>query len=185
MRDWNNVKDEIESDLDRIFWVEPVEVEMCRFGVFPSGAEVHGQVLGNLLFLVGDTSAMGWKCAQPTVNAALRDPRFTVEQVETIWLAATLPIAKLVGDVDPPRCPAPWLNLPKVLYFAKEIEASFPGIKTKDELEDLLWSWFNYINTLNRWFTVAFPFEIGALLPLKSGSYIEHLRELNEKGLHG
>lgn len=185
MRDWRTIKDEIEKDLDRIFWDEPVEVEMCRLGVFPSGAEVHGQVLGNLLFLVGDTSAMGWKCAQPTVNAALKDQRFTVEQVESIWLAATMPIAKLVGDVDPPRCPAPWLNLPKVLSFAKEIEESFPCIKTKEELEDLLWSWFNYINTLNRWFTVAFPFEMGALLPLRSGANLEHLRELNEKGLRG
>ncbi len=185
MRDWRKVKDEIEADLDRIFWDEPVEVEMCRLGVFPSGAEVHGQVLGNLLFLVGDTSAMGWKCAQPTVNAALKDPRFNVEQVEAIWLAATMPIAKLVGEIDPPRCPAPWLNLPKVLQFAKEIEESFPGIQTKEELEDLLWSWFNYINTLNRWFTVAFPFEMGGLLPLRSKENIEHLRMLNEKGLRG
>jgi hypothetical protein len=184
VRDWRIVKDDIEKDLDRIFWEEPVEVEMCRLGVFPSGAEVHGQVLGNLLFLVGDTSAMGWKCAQPTVNAVLKDQRFTVEQVEVIWLAATMPIAKLVGEVDPPRCPAPWLNLPNVLRFAKEIEDSFPGIKTKEELEDLLWSWFNYINTLNRWFTVAFPFEMGALLPLRSGANIEHLRELNERGLY-
>jgi hypothetical protein len=183
VRDWRVVKDDIEKDLDRIFWEEPVEVEMCRLGVFPSGAEVHGQVLGNLLFLVGDTSAMGWKCAQPTVNAVLKDQRFTVEQVEVIWLAATMPIAKLVGEVDPPRCPAPWLNLPNVLRFAKEIEDSFPGIRTKEELEDLLWSWFNYINTLNRWFTVAFPFEMGALLPLRSGANIEHLRELNERGL--
>jgi len=185
VRDWQKVKADIETDLDRIFWDEPVEVEMCRLGVFPSGAEVHGQVLGNLLFLVGDTSAMGWKCAQPTVNAALRDPRFTVEQVESIWLAATMPIAKLVGDIDPPRCPAPWLNLPNVLRFARGIEESFPGIKTKEELEDLLWSWFNYVNTLNRWFTVAFPFEMGALLPLRSGANIKHLRELNERGLSG
>lgn len=183
MKDWQTVKDDIEEDLDRIFWEEPVEVEMCRLGVFPSGAEVHGQVLGNLLFLVGDTSALGWKCAQPTVNAALRDPCFTVEQCEAIWSAATMPIARLVGDIDPPRCPAPWLNLPKVLKFAKEIEESFPGVKTKEELEDLLWSWFNYVNTLNRWFTVAFPFEIGALLPLRSRRNIGHLQGLYERGL--
>ncbi|OGD58343.1 hypothetical protein A3K78_09810 [Candidatus Bathyarchaeota archaeon RBG_13_52_12] len=183
MRDWRKVKNEIEHDLDRIFWEEPIEVEMSRFGVFPSGAEVHGQVLGNLLFLVGDTSAMGWKCAQPTVNAALRDPSFTKEQCEAIWRAATMPIAKLVGEVDPPRCPAPWLNLPKVLRFAKEVDESFPSVASKDELEDLLWSWFNYINTLNRWFTVAFPFELGALMPRRSGAYIEHLRELNDIGL--
>ena len=183
MMDWRMVKDEIEIDLDRIFWDEPFEVEMCRSGVFPSGANVHGQVLGNLLFLVGDTSAMGWKCAQPTVNFALRDASFSVEQCKTLWLAATMPIAKLVGDVDPPRCPAPWLNLPKVLKFALEIEASFPTVKTKEELEDLLWSWFNYVNTFNRWFTVAFPFELGALMPLRDEKHIEHLAELYERGM--
>jgi len=171
VKDWRTVKNEIEADLDRIFWDEPVEVEMCRLGVFPSGAEVHRQVLGNLLFLVGDTAAMGWKCAQPTVNAAIMDSSFTVRQCEAIWKAATMPIAKLLGDVDPPRCPAPWLNLPKVLQFAEEIEESFPSIGMKEELEDLLWSWFNYINTLNRWFTVAFPFELGAMLPLRARNY--------------
>ena len=89
-----------------------------------------------------------------------------------------MPITRLVGEVDPPRCPAPWLNLPKVLRFAEDIEGSFAGIEEKDELEDLLWSWFNYVNTLNRWFTVAFPFELGALLPLRTEKDIEHLKEL-------
>ena len=77
MRDWRQVKEAIETDIDRIFWVEPEEVEMSRRGIFPSGASVHGQVLGNLLFLVGDTSAMGWKSSisrrsSATQSAVLR-----------------------------------------------------------------------------------------------------------------
>jgi hypothetical protein len=183
MKDWHDVKNEIEVDIDRIFWDEPVEVEMCRLGVFPSGANVHGQVLGNLLFLVGDTSALGWKCTQPTINFALKDASFSLEQCKNLWIAATIPIAKLVGDIDPPRCPAPWLNLPKILMFAKEIKASFPTVNTKEELEDLLWTWFNYVNTYNRWFTIAFPFELGALMPLIDEKYFKHLSELYENGI--
>lgn len=59
-RDWRQVKDEIEEDIDRIWWEEPEEVTMSRLGIFPSGASVDGQVLGNLFFLVADTQAMGW-----------------------------------------------------------------------------------------------------------------------------
>ncbi|MBM3292227.1 hypothetical protein FJY84_06075 [Candidatus Bathyarchaeota archaeon] len=179
MKDWKQVKENIEADLDRIFWDEPEEVEMSRKGIFPSGANVHGQVLGNLLFLVGDTSAMGWKCAQPTLNAALKDSSFSLEHCKSLWIYSTMSIAKLVGEVDPPRCPAPWLNLPKVLSFAKEIEASFPTIKSKEELEDLLWSWFNYINTLNRWLTVAFPFHLGYMFPLVTKQDGERIIQLS------
>ena len=183
MRDWRQVKEAIETDLDRIFWIEPVEVEMSRRGIFPSGASVHGQVLGNLLFLVGDTSAMGWKCAQPTINAALKDHSFTVDHCKALWKYSTMSIAQLVGEVDPPRCPAAWLNLPKVLAFARDVEASLLSINSKEELEDLLWSWFNYVNTLNRWLTVAFPFQLGPMFPLVTVADGDRIRQLHERGL--
>jgi hypothetical protein len=184
MKDWKQVKDEIEQDLDRIFWKEPPEVEMSRRGIFPSGASVHGQVLGNLLFLVGDTSAMGWKCAQPTINAALKDPAFTVDHVKALYRYSTMSIAQLVGE-EGEGCPAPWLNLPKVYAFAKDIEACLPSVKSKEELEDLLWSWFNYVNTLNRWLTVAFPWEMAGMLPLRTREELEHMQRLHDEGLRG
>ena len=57
-KNWREVKDEIEKDIDRIWWEEPEEVNKCRLGVFPSGAGTDGQVLGNLFFLVADTQAI-------------------------------------------------------------------------------------------------------------------------------
>ena len=80
MSNWRNVKDMIEKDLDRIFWEEPEEVTMSKKGFFPSGAGVGGQILGNLVFLIADTQAMGWKCAKPTVTSALRDPSIELEE---------------------------------------------------------------------------------------------------------
>ena len=49
---WRAVKDEIEEEIDRIWWQEPEEITMSRLGIFPSGAGTDGQVLGNLLFLL-------------------------------------------------------------------------------------------------------------------------------------
>ena len=40
------------------------------------------------------------------------------------------------------------------------------GSCTKEELENLLWSWFNYVNCLNRWFFLTFPWHIGKKFPL-------------------
>lgn len=181
-KDWREVKEEIEEDIDRIWWDEPEEVTMSKLGIFPSGAGVDGQVLGNLFFLVADTQAMGWWTAEPAMKFALADETFTVEHCKRMWKYVSLHMAKLMGDTDPPGCPAPWLNLPKLSEFAQDIVDSFPTIETKDELEDLLWSWFNYVNCLNRWFFLVFPWHMGKMFPLVKPEDVEELARLTKAG---
>ena len=157
MNDWRKVKEMIERDIDRVFWEEPEEVTMSKKGIFPSGASVGGQVLGNLVFLIADTQAMGWKCAKPAVTSAIKDPEIGLEECKKIWR---------YRSQAPPNCPAPWLNLPNLYKFSVAIDEALPGIKTKEELEDLLWSWFNYVDVLNRWFFLVFPWHLGKDFPL-------------------
>jgi len=179
VKDWRQVKDEIEADIDRIWWDEPEEVTMSKLGIFPSGASVDGQVLGNLVFLIADTQAMGWKSAAPALRAALADPEFTVDHCKKMWLYTASHIAKMLGNENPPGCPAPWLNLPKLYRFCVEIEESFPSVETKEELGDLLWSWFNYVNCLNRWFFLVFPWHLGKMFPLVKQEDVEGLARLH------
>ncbi|MCW4051098.1 MAG: hypothetical protein NWE89_15345 [Candidatus Bathyarchaeota archaeon] len=181
MKDWRQVKDMIETDLDRIFWDEPQEVTMCKKGIYPSGANVGGQVLGNMLFLIADTQAMGWKCAKPAVSAAIKDSGFTLEQCKNVWRYSTLHIAKMLGNMNPPGCPAPWLNVPKLYEFSVAIDEALPSVASKDELEDLLWSWFNYVDCLNRWFFLVFPWHLGKEFPLVIPGDIEELQRLSER----
>jgi hypothetical protein len=129
---WVKVKDMIEDELDHIFWNEPVEVTMCKKGIYPSGANVGGQVLGNLVFLIADTQAMGWKCAKPTVTAAIRDPDIGLEECKKIWRYSTLHIAKMLGSKSPPGCPAPWLNVDKLYKYSVAIDEALSDVKTKD-----------------------------------------------------
>mgnify|MGYP001098679773 FL=1 len=35
---WKQIKDEIEDELDKIWFDEPEEVTMCKMGVFPGNA---------------------------------------------------------------------------------------------------------------------------------------------------
>jgi hypothetical protein len=180
MMRWQEVKDMIEKDLDRIFWTEPTEVTMCKKGIYPSGANVGGQILGNLLFLIADTQAMGWKCAKPVVTSAIRDPDIPLETCKKIWRYSTLHIAKMLGNQVHPGCPAPWLNVPNLYKFSLAIDEALPSVKTKDELDDLLWSWFNYVDCLNRWFFLVFPWHIGKEYQLITQEDIAELDKLSK-----
>ena len=175
------VKDMIEDEIDRIFWDEPEEITMCKKGVFPSGASVGGQVLGNMVFLIADTQAMGWKCAKPTVSSAIKDPDISLEVCKKIWRFSTLHIAKMLGNEAPPGCPAPWLNVPNLYKFSKAIDKVLPEVKTKNELEDLLWSWFNYVDCLNRWFFLVFPWHLGKQFQIVKSEDIAELVRLTKQ----
>ena len=178
-KNWQEVKDAIEKDLDRIWWEEPEEVKMCRLGIYPSGAGTEGQILGNLVFLIADTQGMGWWGAEPSINSMLSDPDFTVDHCKKAWKYMVYAPAGLLGEEDPPNCPAPWFNLPKLWEFCKDVIASYDSIKTKEELADVIWSWENYVNRLNWWFFLIFPWEIGQLLPRIEQKNLEELARLS------
>ena len=48
----------IEMETDKIFYDEPIEVTRSKYGIFPGGAGVDHQILGNLVFLIADTQAI-------------------------------------------------------------------------------------------------------------------------------
>ncbi len=171
---WTEVKDALELEIDRIWWDEPEEVRMARNLDFPSGAGTAGQALGNLFFLVCDTQALGWWTAEPAIKAALADPTFDVEQCKRMWKYMSVHMAKLMGDVDPPTCPAPWLNMPKLVAYCDDVVEAFETIHTKEELADLLWSWCNYVNRLNKWFFLIFPWHLGDQFPAKGPKTPRH-----------
>ncbi len=183
-KDWRNVKDEIEADIDRIWWDEPEEVTMSKLGIFPSGASVDGQVFGNLFFQVADTQGLGWWTAEPAMKQAFQDESFSLEHLKKMWKFMTVHMADLFGNIDPPGCPAPWLNLPKLKKYSDDIVDSFDSIRTKEEFEDLLWSWFAYVNCLNRWFFLVFPWHVGREYKLVTKADAEKIRKLQDVDLN-
>jgi len=177
-KNWREVKDAIEKDIDRIWWKEPEEVRMCRLGIFPSGAGTDNQVLGNLFFLVADTQALGWWTIEPAMRSIIADPDISLDQCKKIWKYLNLHMANLMGEADPPHCPAPWLNLPKLSQFCNDIIDSFETIETKEEFEDLNWSWVNYVNRLNKWFALVFPWHLGRDFPRRTAEDIAEMAKL-------
>lgn len=158
---WVEVKNMIEDEIDKIWWDEPIEFQMARKGSFPSGANVDGSVFGNLFFMIADTSNIGRHVAAPAIYAALDDDNFDLNIIKKMWIYLTGGTAKLVGSALPPNCPAPWLNLGKLWMFYQEFESVLDTINTKEEFRQIYYSWANYLNCLNRWAMVTFPWNLG------------------------
>ena len=179
---WSAVKDAIENEIDKTWWTEPLEVTMSRNLVVPSGAGTDGQCMGNLFFLVSDTQAMGWWTAAPAIQQAIKDPEMSLETCKKMWVYINKHMCHLMGDSTGPgtKCPAPWLNLPKFTEFCDDIIDSFETIETKDDFWDLIWSWQNYVNCMNRWFQNVFPWELGLQLKRQDAKRLELLTEYNK-----
>jgi Cucumopine synthase C-terminal helical bundle domain len=179
-QNWVEVKAKIEAELDRIMWEEPVEVKMSRLGVFPGGPGVRNQYLPNLFFQVADTQAMSWWTAEPAMWQALADPELSVDACKRFWKYMTVHMAHLMGDVDPPKCPAPWLNLERLANLCDDVTGAMDSVETKDELRELLWSWFGYMRRLNGWFFLIFPWAGGTDFSLATEAKVQSLVKENE-----
>jgi len=171
-KNWREVKDEIEAEIDRIYGKlmageVPEELERSHKGIFPSGAGVGGQWFSNIFFITGDLVNLGYWCAQPGVTATLYDDSFTLEQSKKMWQYLSLHMCELFGGKHKDYCPAPWLNLGTLWRFAKDMHASLDTVKSKEEWWSLLWSWYNYVGLLQGLSHMMFPWSVGDLLPYK------------------
>lgn len=167
---WREVKRNIEDEIDRIWWEEPEEIKKTRLGIYPSGAGVYNQYLGNLYYVHGDLLALAYETAQPLMRQVLDDSDFTLEHCKKIWRSLNMNKCELLD----------WLNFKKVLVLANDIVESFESIKTKEEFADLFWSWNNYINRLQEWAFFTFPWELALLFQKKEPSDIKELARLSE-----
>lgn len=169
-KDWKEVKNEIEEELDRIWFKCPDELLLAREGIFPSGAGVHGQAAGNFMFMWGDSHALGKCCFAPCMYFYLSSDDFSLEQCKIIFERTNRLKCKILGLSlgEGSKCPGPWLNLPKFYKFSQDIVSSYDTIKTKAELKSVVWSWLNYVDRINHWLYTLFPLPVmGDLMPAK------------------
>jgi hypothetical protein len=179
-KDWKQIKAEIEAEIDKIWFEEPEEVTMSKMGVYPGNAGTDGQYFTNLFFLVCDTQAMSWWSNSPAMSCMLNDDSFTLDHCKKAFVYMNHEMARLMGDQYGEACPAPWLNQPKMWRWTLEIEAAYDTIKTKQEFKSLLWSWFNYVERIHRWFYNVFPWELGYHMKKNNKEYLEKLQSFQK-----
>lgn len=184
VRHWTDVKDEIERELDKIWFDEPIEVILSKKGIFPSGAGAYGNYFGNLFFQLSETQGLGPYIIEPLFYQALEDDLFTVEHLKKMFTYTYYRKCKLLGDEDGNGCPAAWFNLPKAWRFYNAVVECFDTVDNKVDFKDLMWSWFAYLTRMYRWFHTVFPWEVcGQLMPcIETLEDVKELLRLTEEG---
>jgi len=168
---WKEVKEIIEKEIDKIWFDEPLELTCAKKGLFPGNAGTDGQAAGNFLFIWADSHSMGNLVFSPTMFHILDNPDFNLDHCKVIFQRMAQNKCKIAGMGlgKGSKCPAAWLNLPKFHKFVTMIIKAYDTIKTKEEFKDLLWSWFNYVDRMNKWTYTLMPMEVmGQMWPAKN-----------------
>jgi hypothetical protein len=69
--------------------------------------------------------------------------------------------------------------LPKLIKLCNDIVVSLDTVETKEEFADLIWSWENYVNRLNKWFSLVFPWHLGLDFPRRGQKEINEMARLS------
>lgn len=174
---WQDVRDELKAELERIWFSEPEEVTMSKLGIFPGGAGTMSQAFVNQYFQVADLEALAYGVVEPTMYAMLTDDLFTLEHCKKVFCYMTEGNVELMGGVQAPDCTAPWFNLPNVTRIFHHLVESYDTISTKKEFLDLIWLWECYMNRLHFWFWNVFPWELGLSRPRIDKQYMQILEQ--------
>lgn len=158
---WLDVKNEIEDEIDKIFWDKPIEFQLAEKNIFPSGAGTDNCALGNRFFMISDTSNIGRHVVEPAMYAAFDDDEISLDVMKKFWVYLTGGTTEVLGSMLEPNCKAPWLNLPKIREFYLDMVDALDSIHTKEEFKEMYYSWANYLTVLNRWAMVTYPWEYG------------------------
>ena len=173
---WTEVKDEIEREIDKVYYDIPPEIYLATKGVFPSGATTGGQAFASLTWMFADSHAISALVFSAPMYDFLGRDDFTLDQCKHIFYVFNENKTRLMGGCyknGVKQKVGAWLNFPKFYIFFTDIVESYDTIQTKEEFKDLLFSWFNYVDRMNRWMYVVYPWEVvGQMMPALSGDDI-------------
>lgn len=164
---WRELKADIEQETDTIWLNEPEELYRIRHGIGSSGAGSFGQYFSTLVFANVYTVTLGNHILYPLLHAC-EDPDISLDVLKKMThysLFSGLQPALLLSHV----------STPKVNEFAQGIATVLPEISSKDEYRELVGAFKLYINILQYWALIVFPWHIGKLFPSMP---VEKLKEL-------
>ena len=159
-KQWMEIKNEIEDEIDRIWFKAPEELVSVMKGEIPSGANIDGSPMCHMYYMTFETSKIGRHVINPGISAALDDDAISLETIKKMWYYLSDRTVNRMGGVLNKDHPEPWMNMAKPLAFWNDIKAAMPDVKTKEEFREVFYSWINYLTCLNYWGYILFPWEI-------------------------
>jgi len=147
---WRDLKKRLDAETKKIMLEEPAEIKRLFAGIFPYNVGVGGQYFTAICFVWSSMQGLGFTYVSNGLLRALNDPDFTVEQCKKLF-KYTHVMNDFLG----------FAGLEKLHNFTKELIAAFDSIKTKEEMRDLMTSYFRYAGKLYGWVHQRFPWGLG------------------------
>ena len=164
------LKQDIESETDRIWMEEPEEIKKLRMGFIDSGAGSYGQYFTTLVFVDGEVRALGYLCYTGILNA-IDDPNFELSHIQKLANILLPVCSEFLG----------YCGLKKVSEFSQRFLDLMNRVETKDGLHELVRSLVLYVNRMHGWIHFYLPWSIGSECRLKTLNDIDDLKLLIKK----
>jgi len=147
---WKDLKERLDAETKKMMLEEPVDVKRLFAGIYPYNVGVGGQYFTTICFVWASMQGLGFTYVSNGFLRVLNDPDFTVDQCKKLF-KYTHVMNDFLG----------FAGLEMLHDFTKEVLASFDSIKTKEELTELMISYFKYAGKLYGWVHQRFPWGLG------------------------
>lgn len=162
MKDWKELKREMEAEIDAIWTEVPKEVRASNRGLFPSLAGSNGMTTGNVVYQVADTYCAGFGEAAKSMEYILENKGYSLKQKKEMFQVLYGGLCERLGAKG--KKGAAFLNMPKAWKFYQGIVEAMEGIEKEEELASVYWSFRNYMKRMNMWFSQIFTWEVMGIM---------------------
>ena len=150
MVDWKDLKKRLDDEANKIVSEEPIDIKRLLSGIFPYTVGVDGQYFTAICGCYSTLFGLGHTYLPNLMFRALQDPDFTVEQCKKMFKYSHA-LNDLLG----------FFGMEKIHTFTNELFKAFDSVNTKEEMTELMSSYFKYASKLFSWMQIAFPWGLG------------------------
>jgi len=168
VKNWKDVKEEIQEATQEIWLEEPIELKKLRLGIVDNEAGTYGQYFTTWVMVDGDLRSLA-KLLVGGLAKATKLESLSLNQLKD-----------LVGVFLPVGTPLflGYCGLKSVERFTEEIRAVLPTIETRDQFRELFSTFSLYLIRMTVWLENFFPWELGYLFPQRDKKSAEELLSL-------
>lgn len=169
---WKSLKKKLDAETKEIMTKEPLDVKRLFAGILPYNAGVGGQYFTTIVFVWSVMQGLGFSFVSRGILQALNDPDFTLKQCKKMFRYLHV-LNNFLG----------YAGLEKLHDLTKELLISFDTIITKDEMLELMSSYFSYVHIMYGWIHAKFPWGLGSgIYRIKTPQEIKEMAELYAEG---
>jgi len=171
---WQDLKAELEEEIQRLFTTCPDEIKRFHYGIIThsdAGKYSLNQYFGHWVHLYAFYMSYSDQVLGSLMHFA-NDPHFDLEQM-----------CILFRQFAPPRAIMEYGGQNTMANYVDEVVATLDTLKTKEEFIQLLKAWMAFVSRLYWWLHWYFPWGVGpGLFPRLSPEDIKEIVRLSQTG---